>query len=416
MKYEVERHVEPRILEALADTRIVVLQGARQVGKTTLVRRVVERLGGRMVTFDDELTRETARADPVGFLNQAGDGLLAIDEVQRVPEMILALKLVVDRDPRPGRFLLTGSADLVRLPATEDSLTGRAESVELFGFSQGELSGHREHFIDRLLDGEIFLDHTSELARADYLQKAVTGSYPEALERAPGRRRNLWIDGYLQRIVERDAPDVSDLRRIAQLPLILRVLAARNGQELNLAKVAGETGIPASTLAPHVALLETLYLIQRIPAWSTNLSTRVVARPKVALLDTGLAARLLNVAADGASPEVNGGVAGQLLEGFVAGELRRQLGWAERTVRISHFRDRAGAEIDLILEADDGGVAAIEVKAGSLVSIRDAKWLLQLRDGLGSRFRAGLILHTGQTCGPFGRRIGAVPMDVLWRA
>lgn len=412
----VSRNVKPLVVEALGDTRIVVVQGARQVGKTTLLREIVAERGGRLVTFDDELTRAAARADPVGFLDQLPDRLLAIDEVQRVPELVLALKLVVDRDTRPGRFLLTGSANLLRLPAVEDSLAGRAESIELYGFSQGELAGRRERFVDRILDGETFLGHESGLHRADYLERAVAGSYPEALARPAGRRRNQWLENYLARIVERDAPDVSNLRRLGELPVILRILAARDSEELNVARIASDTGIPASTLAPHLELLETLYLLQRIPAWSTNLSKRVVLRPKTALLDTGLAARLLNVSARGASPQVNGDVAGHLLEGFVAGELRRQLGWAEQGARISHYRDRTGDEVDLILEADDGRVAAVEVKAASSVGLRDAKWLLKLRDRLGDRFVAGVVLHTGGTSGPFGDRVSAVPMDVLWTA
>ena len=412
----VPRHVRPRVLEALSDTRVVVVQGARQVGKTTLLREVVAEDRGLLVTFDDELTRAAAQADPVGFLSQMSEGLLAIDEVQRVPELVLALKLVVDRDPRPGRFLLTGSANLLRLPATEDSLAGRAESIELHGFSQGELVGHKEQFVDRLLAGDTFLGTASDLVRNDYLERAVAGAYPEALSRPAGRRRNLWLENYLARIVERDAPDVSNLQRLGELPLILRVLAARDGGELNIAKVASDTGIPASTLVPHLELLETLYLIQRIPAWSTSLSKRVVSRPKTALLDSGLAARLLNVSAAGVSPSMNGEAAGHLLEGFVAGELRRQLGWSEESARISHYRDRAGDEVDLIIESDDGRVAGVEVKASASVGLRDAKWLLKLRDKLGDRFVAGVILHTGGTSGPFGDRVSAVPMDVLWTA
>jgi uncharacterized protein len=191
----VPRHVTSRLLEALGDTRVVVVQGARQVGKTTLVTEVVTRLNGRLLTLDDGLTRAGAQADPGEFLRQGGDGLLAIDEVQRVPELVLALKLAVDRDPRPGRFLLTGSANLLRLPAMQDSLAGRAENVDLFGFSQGELAGVRERFVARLLAGETFLEHRSDLGRGDYLERACAGGYPEALARA-GRRRSTWFDNY----------------------------------------------------------------------------------------------------------------------------------------------------------------------------------------------------------------------------
>ncbi len=412
----IQRNLRPRLLEAVADTRIVVLQGARQVGKTTLVRAVIDELSGRLVTLDDELTRSTAQADPAGFLRQHPDGMLAIDEVQRVPELVLALKLEVDRDPRPGRFLLTGSADLLRLPAIEDSLAGRAESVELLGFSQGEIAEHRERFIDRVFSGNRFLGHVGSLDRQGYLERAVAGGYPEALARPAGRRRNRWLDNYLTRIVERDAPDMSNLRRLDELPHILRMLAARNSGELNISDIASATGIPIRTLGPHIQLLETLYLIQRIPAWSTNLTKRVVSRPKVALLDTGLAARLVGVSAEGATTLPGGEVVGSLLEGFVAGELRKQLGWCDEQVRLSHYRDRVGDEVDLVLESDDGRFVGIEVKATSSVGARDARWLIKLRDRLGARFVAGLVLHTGRTSGPMGDRIAAVPIDTLWSA
>jgi len=410
----IKRHLKPRILEALQDTRIVVIQGARQVGKTTLVREIVEEVGGRLVTFDDEQIRSAAQADPVGFLHQNPDGLLAIDEIQRVPEMVLALKLVVDKDPRPGRFLLTGSANLLRLPAAQDSLAGRAETIELHGFSQGELAGHQERFIDKLLAADLFSGHTSSLTRHDYLERATAGGYPEALARAPGRRRSEWLDNYVRSIVERDAPDVSNLQRVTDLPLILKVLAARNSEELNVADVSKETEIPVSSLNRLLDLLETLYLVQRIPAWSTNFSKRAVSRPKTSLLDTGLAARLINISAAGAGPEAYGEVAGHLLEGFVAGEIRKQRAWADEPVRVSHFRDRSAGEVDLILETPDGRVAGLEVKSNSRVKSSDNKWLSQMRDKLGKRFVGGLVLHTGMTSAPFGERITAVPMDVLW--
>jgi uncharacterized protein len=410
----VPRHALPSVLESLEDTRVVVVQGARQVGKSTLVAEVADRLGGQLVTLDDGVARAAAEADPSEFLAQSPDGLLAVDEVQRVPSLVLALKLAVDRDPRPGRFLLTGSADLLRLPAMQDSLAGRAESVDLFGFSQGEIAGRRERFVDRLLSGEGFAGHRSALGRADYLERACAGGYPEALARPVGRRRAAWFDNYLRRIVERDAPDVSGLQRLADLPLLLRLLAARNAAELNTADLASASGIPVRTLAPYVDLLETLFLVHRLPAWSTNLSKRVVSRPKVALLDTGLAARLVNASADGAASSANAQLAGHLLEGFVASEVRRQLTWSDTAARLFHYRDRAGAEVDLVLETDDGRVAGIEVKSGSSVGARDVRWLNQLRDRLGERFVGGVVLHTGASTAPFGPRVAAAPIDALW--
>lgn len=409
----VERHVKPRALEALDDTRIVVIQGARQVGKTTLIQEIVKERGGRIVTFDDEQTLTLAQNDPLGFL-QHNDDLLAIDEIQLAPELVLALKYVVDRDTRPGRFLVTGSTDLLRLPAAKDSVAGRVETIELHGFSQGELAGRKETFVDRLLHGEQFATHTSTLTRHQYLERATSGGYPEALARTSGRRRTAWLDSYLNGIVKRDAREISGSHRTDQLPQILGVLAARNSEELNLADVAKETGVPVTSLRRLLELLETMYLIQQLPAWSTNFAKRPVSRPKVSLLDTGLAARLLNVSASGAGPDAYSEMAGHLLEGFVAGEIRRQRAWSEESFRLSHFRDRAAGEVDLILETPDGRVAGLEIKSNSRIGGKEAKWLAQLRDKLGKRFVAGLVLHTGTTAGPFGDRIAAVPMDVLW--
>jgi uncharacterized protein len=410
----IARSAKPRVLEALGDTRIVVIQGARQVGKTTLIQEIVDERGGRLASLDDPVNARAAREDPVGFLDAVPDRLLAIDEVQRVPELILALKYIVDRDTRPGRFLLTGSANLLKLPAIEDSLAGRTESIELHGFSQGELVGHTERFVDRVLAGERFADHDSELHRRDYLERATAGGYPEALARTTRRRRDQWLDNYVNSIVRREADDVSNLQRVGELPLILRVLAARNSGELNVADVARDTGIPARTLTPYLELLQTLYLTQHIPAWATNLAKRVVSKPKVSLLDSGLAARLINVSAQGSSPDANPDLAGGLLEGFVAGEIRRQLSWSEETVRLGHFRDQNAGEVDLVLETPDGRVVGIEVKSTATPSRKDTKGLNYLRDKLGKRFVAGLILHSGTTGAPFGDRISAVPMDALW--
>lgn len=414
----VERHAEARILEALEDTRIVIVQGPRQAGKTTLVEKIVKKQGGLLVSLDDSVLLESAAADGARFLAQSPESTLAIDELQRAPELILALKLAVDRERRPGQFLVTGSADLLRLPASGDSLAGRAETVELLGFSQGELEGHREKFLDRLFAGERFIDHASDLAREDYLERAIAGSYPDALARPIGRRRDRWYDDYLRRIVERDARDISRSHRLNELPRLLQMLAARNACELNYSDVAKEMGLADNVVRRLIDLLESLYLVQRIPAWSTNLTKRAVSRPKIALLDTGLAARILNVSADGVSPQVasQASIAGQLLEGFVAGEVRRQKEWADAAIRMHHFRDRSAGEVDLLLSTPDGRLVGVEVKASGSAKPSDFVGLRRLRDKLGDRFVCGLVLHTGPTTLPLSEKLAAVPMDILWRA
>lgn len=411
-----DRHLAPVIRESIDDFRIVEIQGARQSGKTTLAQQITTERGGRLVSLDDPLLRAAAADDPQTFVDQHPEGLLTIDELQRVPELVLALKQAVDRDPRPGRFLVTGSANLLRLPAVQDSLAGRAVGVELHGFSQGELYGHVEQFIDRAFAGDRFLDHRSARTKTDYLEAITAGSYPEAVALKAGRSRDRWFDGYLTRIVERDAPDIADGRRLADLPFVLRMIAARNADELNIADIAKESGIPATTLTRLIDLLETLYLVQRVPAWATNLSKRVVQRPKAMLLDTGLAARLVNATTASLGPGVSGGPVGHLFETFVATELRRQREWSDLRPTISHYRVHQAEEVDLVLETGDGRVVGVEVKASATVNGHDARHLTTLRDKLGNRFVGGLLLHTGRTAAPFGDRITAAPLDTLWTA
>lgn len=412
----VSRHLAPIVRESLDDFRIVEIQGARQSGKTTLARQIAAERGGLLVSLDDPVLRAAATDDPLGFIEQAPDGLLIIDEVQRVPELVLALKQSVDQDPRPGRFLVTGSANLLRLPTVQDSLAGRAVGVELHGFSQGERHGHVERFLDRAFDGDRFLGHRSTVTRSAYLDTITAGSYPEAVALPPGRRRDRWFDSYLTRIVERDAPDITDGRRLADLPLVLRMIAARDTAELNVADIAKETGIPATTVTRLLDLLEILYLVQRIPAWSTNVAKRVVRRPKAMLLDTGLTARLLNATTASLGPGVGGETVGRLFEAFVATEIRRQREWSTVRPTISHYRAHEGEEIDLVLETGDGRLVAVEVKASATVSGRDVRHLATLRDKLGARFVGGLLLHPGRVAAPFGDRITAVPLDILWTA
>lgn len=391
---------------------MLVIQGARQTGKSTLAAQVARSVPCRSVTLDDEPVRHAASEDPAGFL-ESGKGLLIIDEVQRVPELMLAIKASVDRDRRPGRFLLTGSADLVRLRSLHDSLAGRAETIELFGLSQGELRGLRETFIDHLIADTLPVGWESSMTRADYLNAACAGSYPEAVNRSP-RRRSVWFENYTHRILERDAADVSTLHRLGDLGRLLQLMAARNAGELNLADVAVDAGFPARTLPPYLDLLETLYLIWRVPAWSANLTKRVTSRPKLALLDSGLAAHLINVSPASLDPTRQPTRAGGLLEAFVLAELRRQAGWNDERVRMFHYRDRSGPEIDILLEHADGRVAGIEVKATSSIGTDAFKWLAHLRDHLGRRFVQGTVLYTGPNALPFGDRLTAQPIAALW--
>lgn len=409
------RSVEPLIREALADTPVTVIQGARQVGKSWLAEHVVNTVGGKLLSLDDSDTLTAARNDPDGFVRQPVTGTLALDEVQRVPELIRAIKSAVDNDRRAGRFLLTGSADLLHLPGADESLAGRAETVPLFGFSQGELAGGNEDFVQELItSGEDWIaSRSSELERADYAHAVCAGSYPEAVSRT-GRRRERWMTNYVRRVVAHDAAEVSRLIHVDRLERLLSVLAANNSGELVKARIARDLEMPETTLPPYLRLLADLYLVHALPAWGRNLTRRVVGRPKVSLLDTGLAAHLIGQNPDRLSSPTGNDHLGGLLEAFVAGELRRQQGWSEIGYQIHHFRDRDGYEVDLVLESPDGTIVGIEVKSSRSVTVQHFRPLELLRDRLGTQFIFGLVLHTGPRATRFGDRLWSAPVSALW--
>lgn len=401
-----------RVVDALVDTRIVVLQGARQVGKSTLANQMLADRDGILVTLDDPESFAFASADPTGFVAQAGDGMLVIDELQRVPELVVAIKAAVDRDQRPGRFLVTGSANLLDLAATHESLAGRAERVELYPLSQRELAARDGSFIDTVFGASVPRDFSSELRRSDYLERAGAGGYPEVLRRRTTQRRDDWYAAYVSQIVRRDAADISGLQRLADLPRLLRLIAARMGTTMVWSSLAADAGIPRRTLDPYAALLDTLYLTHTIPAWAVNLTSREVKQPKVFPVDSGLAASLLGLTAATLGPTA--ALAGPLLECFVAGELRRQLGWADQRASLFHYRDSRGAEVDFVLETPDGRVVAIEVKAAATVTSRDTAGIALLRDRLGDRFVRGYVLYTGDRPVGVADRVTAVPVEALW--
>ena len=399
----------------MADTPITVIQGARQVGKSTLAREVVKDRPATFLSLDTAAVYAAARADPETFVRQT-NGLLVIDEVQRVPELVLAMKDAVEEDRRPGRFLITGSANLLEIPGTEESLAGRAETVVLYGMSRGELDGHREDFVDRLMAGDAraLQKRRSNLTREDYLEMVCAGSYPEPIIRQ-GRRRSAWFDNYLGRIVSRDARDISRLQHLDRLPALIRTLAANNSGELVKTRVARDADIPPGSVEAYVELLETLYLVHQVPAWGNNLTSRVTGRPKVFLLDTGLAARLANVTPAAMKPGLDtSDVAGGLFEAFVAGEVRRQLVWSETEASLFHFRDRNGLEVDLVLEDGSRRVAGIEIKAKRTVDRSQFRGLETLRDKLGDRFAIGVLLYSGPDPISFGDRLWALPYSAMW--
>jgi len=401
------RRASELVIDALADTRVVVVNGARQVGKSTLAEVVMRQTGNGVARFlDNPATRAAATEDPTGFVRH--DGLMLIDEVQRVPDLWLAIKHLVDREPTPGRFLLTGSARLLGLRSLPDALPGRSETIELWPLSQGEIDDAPDGFVDAAFAlGAELRAEPAPLQRRDYAARVARGGYPEAIRRDTTRRRERFFDGYLADLLARDIKQVADIERASDMRRLVSLLAAQTGGLLNLNRLASELRISAPTVRSYVEILETLYLIRRIPGWSANATTRAVATPKVIFVDPGLATYLTTGA-------VGSGPIGGLVETFVLGELARQLTWSRASVRLYHYRDRDQYEVDAVLEDNAGQVVAVEVKASETVRSDDFRSLRLLQRRLGDRFRAGYVLYCGAESLSFGAGLVALPISALW--
>ena len=397
------RNLEPLIREALADTPVVMVVGARQVGKSTLTGE----LASSMYTLDDLATLAAAQADPVGFVAHLPDGAL-IDEIQRAPELLLPVKASVDRDRRPGRFLLTGSANVLTLPRVSDSLAGRMSVYHLWPLSQGELAGRREDFV-----ATVFGRTLPVATSPDNLpERLLRGGYPEAVIRTE-RRRAAWYDDYLRTLLERDVRDLSRISGVTELPRLLTLLATRIGNLLNASDLGRDVGLSNVTLSRYTDLLRALYLAGTLPAWAGNVGKRLIKAPKVFLPDTGLAAHLLGLNA--LTLQTDRKALGALLENFVVAELGRQLGWSDLSARLYHYRTAGGLEVDAVLEARDGRVVGLEVKASATVSHREFRGLEALATDTGAKFHRGIVLYTGDKVLPFGEHLHAVPVGALWQ-
>jgi uncharacterized protein len=405
------RHAEAAVTEALVDTRVVLVTGARQSGKSTLVGLVAKGRDAEWRNLDTAVTRQAAITDPAGFVD-TGE-LMVIDEIQRVPELLLAIKEQVDADPRPGRYLLTGSARLLGLRGLPDTLPGRTETIELWPLAQGEIDGTPDGFVDAVFDQGDALAHESAVTRQEYAERIVRGGFPEALARTNPRRRERFLDSYLGDLVARDVSQLSEIERTAEMRALIRLLAARSGQLLVANAVGSEARLPASTVHRYLALLEEVFLIKRIPAWSRNVSTRATGMPKLAFVDSGIAANL--VGADVRILLRPGGPFGPLLEGFVLMELARQLTWSRQRAELFHYRTKDKVEVDAVLENRQGQVVGIEIKASSTVAAGDFRGLRHLAGRIGGDFIAGIVFYTGTQTLPFGPRLRAVPVSALWQ-
>jgi predicted AAA+ superfamily ATPase len=410
----IPRHACTLVTQALADTRIVLINGARQAGKSTLANLVAtNEPGSQLRSLDQPQWLSAAHEDPTGFVHH--DGLLVIDEIQRAPDLFLSLKYEVDTDSQPGRYLLTGSARILGLKQLPDALPGRMETIELWPLSQGEIEGRPDTFAEAIFtlpDGP--LPSVTPVDRAELAGRIVRGGFPTAVGRPDERRRTRLLAGYVSDLIDRDIRQLADIGRADELRRMLQLAAARTGQILVATELANDLSVSGRTVLRYLELCEEIFLIKRIPAWSSNLAKRVITSPKVAFVDSGIAAYLLGQS-QARLAQLTSPVIGPLTDGFVLMELARQLTWAKEEIRLYHYRTKDKIEVDAILETNDGRIAAVEVKASATVTGRDFTGLRHLHTTIGDAFTAGVVLYTGTQSISFGPRLKALPISALWQ-
>ncbi len=404
------RFAESRLAEALADTPVVLIHGPRQCGKTTLAQVAGRASKYAYFSFDDDVTLAAATADPVGFVADLPDRVI-LDEVQRAPGIFTTLKAVVDRRRTPGRFLLTGSANILLLPALADSLAGRLGILQLHPLAQCELVSRRPGFLDRLF-ASTFKAGKFERMGKELAERIAAGGFPAALVRSTPRRRAAWYRDYIETLVQRDVRDLARVGSLDVLPRLLTFAAGQTARLINVSDLARPFQLSRPTIRDYVTLLERVFLLEELPPWHNNRLSRLIKTPKLHLGDTGVACALLGL--DGAALFQDRAVLGQLLETFVFQELRRQSSWHDDEIRFHHFRDKDGGEVDIVLERGAGQVAGIEVKASATVTSADFRGLRKLKDAAGKKFAAGVVLYDGETSASFGDGLYAVPVRALW--
>ena len=405
------RFIEGKILEALQESPIILLTGARQTGKTTLAKHLAKSKNWRAqyVTLDDLTIKGAALSDPHGFINNLSLPVV-IDEIQLVPELLSPIKLCIDQNRKPGQFLLTGSANVLMLPQISESLAGRIELFTLHSLSQGELSHKKEDFIDQIFSGT--LKKSTPLSRMTVWEKVTNGGYPEVIHRSRYERKQIWFRDYITTILQRDIRELAQINGLSNMPRILELLAVRVGSLHNAAEISRALQIPQTSIKRYTSLFEATYLANRILPWSSNLGKRLVKTPKFYFYDVGLAAHL-----SGQTPETlskKSLLSGPLLENFVLGELQKQATWSQHTPRIYHYRTQSGIELDFLLELRNGDCFGVEVKAASTVRPEDFKGCRWLQDQLGDKFLAGIVFYLGEKVVSFGKSLWALPISSMW--
>ena len=404
------RFVLPRLIEALSDTPVVLIHGPRQCGKTTLAMQHGEDNGYSYISFDDDVQRASAQADPIGFVADLPNKTI-LDEVQRIPEIFTSIKAAVDADRQPGRFMLTGSANVLLVPRLADSLAGRMEILRLHPLSQAEVSGKEPDFLHVLFAANFKADNYIRMAIV-LAEKIVVGGYPVALARSTPRRQANWYRDYIDTQLQRDVQDLARISALDVLPRLMALAAGQTARLLNVADLASPFQLSRPTIRDYVTLLERIFLLEELPPWHSNRISRLIKSPKLHLGDTGLACALLGI--DAAALWKNRELLGQLLETFVYQELRRLASWQEERIRFYHFRNKDGVEVDIVMERGQQ-IAGIEVKAAATVTQADFKGLRKLQEATNPNFAAGVVLYDGDVLTRFGENLFAVPMSALWK-
>ena len=407
----IPRHITAEILDALSASPAVLLNGARQTGKSTLVKEIAKQSSFEYVTLDDFTTLNAVSLDPVGYLTAMKKPII-IDEIQRIPELFLAIKQLVDKDRQPGQFLLTGSANIFMLPKLSESLAGRVEIITLWPFSCDELIQKKATFIDHLFSDQFSLIHDHDFSRQELIEKMVRGGYPEIRKLATERRRIAWFNSYITTILQRDVTDISKIEGVKELPRLLSLIANQSGALMNISSLARDAGLVMMTLKRYLALLEAIFFVKQLPAWFKNIGKRLIKSPKLYLSDTGLLSYLMGQGQN--RLEIDPKFIGQLLESYVMQELFKQATWSETLPNIFYYRSVSGKEVDFILETRSGHIVGIEVKASSTVNSSDFDGLIEIKSLLGKKFVRGIVIYTGSNTVPFGENLYAVPVSALW--
>ena len=403
-----ERFVERRAEEALSDTPVVLIAGPRRAGKTTLVRKMAD-AGRTYVTLDDRTSLDAARFDPAGFIRDFDR--VIIDEIQRAPDLLLPIKKTIDEDYRPGRFLLTGSSNVMTSPRVADSLAGRIEAIRMLPLARAEIEGKAPTFLERLFEGN--LQGTREaVIGPDLLRLTLSGGFPEAIARESERRRQDWALSYLDSILSRDLRDIAEIENLAELPKFVRLLAEHSGQLVNYSRFGSGIGVSHKTGRRYLALLEQVFLVSTLQPWYTNALKRITKTPKLHFLDSGLLATARGLSFDRIKADRRR--FGALLESFVFSEVLKLMTASDLRLTPYHFRDQQMREVDIVLERDDGMIAGIEVKAAATVRSGDFAGLRTLAAACGKRFAYGIVLYDSADFVPFGDRLAAVPLSCLW--